>query len=175
MADTQGAGGNIFRQSAMSRMMNSDDLDKYIKVTNPSIWMVVLAAVLLVGGLVVWSATAIIPTTIQTTGFVRNGDITCWVDKAIAAKIEEGGVTASVDGERATNVTMGDVPLSEAEVKATLGSDYAANAVDLDVWNYEVIMKFSEDFSVPTDAHMVPVNITVLEMHPLNLVFGNGR
>lgn len=38
MADTQGEGASIFRQSAMSRIASADDLDKYIKVTNPSAW-----------------------------------------------------------------------------------------------------------------------------------------
>ena len=53
MADTQGEGASIFRQSAMSRIASADDLDKYIKVTNPSAWAVLLASVLLIAGLAI--------------------------------------------------------------------------------------------------------------------------
>lgn len=175
MADARNNDVGIFRQSAMSRMTNSDNLDKYVRVTNPSMWMMLLAAVFLVVGLFVWSATAIIPSTVHEAGLVRNDTVVCWVSESIASKMNESGYTATVGDVRATDVQMSDIPLSASEVRAVLKGESASDMVALDDWNYEVTLRFSESLNAPDGTQAVPVSITVLETHPLDLVFGNGQ
>ena len=173
MADTQGEGASIFRQSAMSRIASADDLDKYIKVTNPSAWVVLLASVLLIAGLAVWSATAIIPTTIQVTGIATGDTVTCWVDTETEEKIEEGGAYATVMDVEATQIEIDTLPWSKSEVKDKIGSDYLMESVSLVDWNYELTIKLpdtAEDTN--QDVHLVPVSLTVSETHPLGLVLG---
>ena len=65
--ETTGSEG-IFRRSTMNRVASSEELDHYIKVTNPSAWVVTLAALLLVGGVLAWALAATVPVTIDTTG-----------------------------------------------------------------------------------------------------------
>lgn len=175
MAQAREQGASIFRQSAMGRMTSSDDLDKYIKVTNPSMWMVMLAVALLVVGLLVWSVAAIIPSTVHEIGFMRNDTVVCWVSESIARKMSESGFTASIGDVQASDVVMSDIPLSASEVRAALGSSYALDEMTLDDWNYEVTMGVSANPYSDKGATTVPVSITVLETHPLDLVFGNGQ
>ena len=66
MADAK----EVFRRSTMNRIASSDELDHYIKVTNPSAWVIALAALLLVGGVIVWAILAIVPVTVETTGIL---------------------------------------------------------------------------------------------------------
>lgn len=175
MADTQGEGSRIFRQSAMSRISSADDLDKYIKVTNPSAWVVLVAALLLIGGLIVWSATAIIPTTVSVTGVLQNGTVTCWVDADTCDKIRAGGVRAEVLDTPATDIQVADMPMSAAEVKHSLSSDYESESLKLTDWNYMVTMTLN-NAGLPTDQNvLVPVDITVSETQPINLVLGSEK
>ena len=173
MAGTREKRQGIFRQSAMSRIANADDLDQYIKVTNPSAWAVLLAALLLVGGLIIWSATAVIPLTVRVTGVAQDGLVHCWVDEGTAERVREKGAKASVNNTKATSVEIESTPLSDAEIRASYGSDYLSSALTLSSWNYEIILKVDDVVTTQDSARLVPVEITVSEKHPLDLVFGN--
>lgn len=171
MADPQGESQSIFRQSAMNRIASADDLDKYIRVTNPSAWVVLAASILLLGGLAIWAVTAIIPTTISVTGLVNGNEIICWVDKSTAVKIQKGGAFATIADTKITDLSVDTMPESKAEVKSRIGSDYIMESVSLTDWNYEV--SFTSPPKPSEDIELVPVSITVSETNPLNLVLGN--
>ena len=186
--DDEGANATeVFRHSTMNRISSADELDHYIKVTNPSAWAIILAALLLVAGVVVWAVVAIVPVTINTTGVVLEEPdsakevVVCWVDESAADKIMESGATASIDGVEASSVQMVDVPQSASEVIHFLGSDFYIDSLALSDWNYQVIIEPGgdtrhSDYTIGTalgDAHLVQVSIVVLETQPINIVLGN--
>lgn len=176
----------VFKRSTMNRIASSEELDHYIKVTNPSAWAIVLAAFLLVAGVIVWAVVAIVPVTVETTGVAMQDPTTnetvvaCWVDKATAKRIGQSGLTASIDGVEAKSASMGETPMSASEVVSALGSDFYADSIELDDWNYLIRIEPGEepkhsDFAIGTtigEAHLVPVSIVVMETQPINIVLG---
>ncbi len=46
---------SIFRQKSLDKVSSPEKLDDYIRVTTPSVWIVLIAIVLLLAGAVVWS------------------------------------------------------------------------------------------------------------------------
>ena len=172
MADDKDSGSGIFRKSAMSNISSADELDTYIKVTNPSVWLVLIAAAMVVGGLLIWSATSVIPTTIDLTGIAKEGKATCWVDEETKDKIKDGGVHIRMLDESVTEVEIGDMPMSAAEVKHKLGSDYLADSVSLQDWNYELCFSSKSEVASSSENRLVPVAITVSETNPIDLVLG---
>ena len=46
----------IFRQKSMERVSSPEALNDYIRVTTPSVWLVLLAIVILLVGMLAWSA-----------------------------------------------------------------------------------------------------------------------
>ena len=46
---------SIFRQKSVDRVSSPEQLNDYIRVTTPSVWLVLIAATLLLTGMVVWS------------------------------------------------------------------------------------------------------------------------
>lgn len=46
---------NIFRQKSIDRVSSPEQLNDYIRVTSPSVWLVLLAIILLLAGLLAWS------------------------------------------------------------------------------------------------------------------------
>ena len=91
-------------RSAAGRIMSADELDRYIKVADPSAWATVIAMLILVVSIAVWAVFAVVPVTVSTTGIVlQNTDakqtvVVCWVDKQAADRIGDFGVKASNDG-----------------------------------------------------------------------------
>ena len=46
---------NIFRQKSIDRVSSPEQLNDYIRVTTPSVWLVLIAIILLLVGMVAWS------------------------------------------------------------------------------------------------------------------------
>lgn len=46
---------NLFRKKMLDRIASPEQLTDYLRVTNPEIWVVLLAVVLLLGGVFAWS------------------------------------------------------------------------------------------------------------------------
>ncbi len=46
---------SIFREKSMERISSPDQMDDYIKVTTPSVWIALLALIVLLVGILAWS------------------------------------------------------------------------------------------------------------------------
>lgn len=49
-------GQTLFREKTLQRISSPEKLTEYLRVTNPGIWIVLGAIILLLGGLFIWSA-----------------------------------------------------------------------------------------------------------------------
>ena len=54
MADKESKNG-IFREKSIDRVTGPESLNDYIRVTSPSVWIALLALVILLAGMLVWS------------------------------------------------------------------------------------------------------------------------
>lgn len=45
----------VFRQSSIDRVQSPEQLNDYIKVSNPSAWVVIIASIILLGSILIWS------------------------------------------------------------------------------------------------------------------------
>ena len=48
-------GNSIFREKSLERVSSPEELNDYIRVTTPSVWVVLAATILLLLGMIVWS------------------------------------------------------------------------------------------------------------------------
>ncbi len=46
---------SIFRKKSIDRVTSPEQLDDYIKVTTPSVWLILLATVILIAGALFWA------------------------------------------------------------------------------------------------------------------------
>lgn len=173
-----------FERSSASRIASADELDHYIKVTNPSAWAVIIAALLLVGGVLVWALIAVVPVTVNTTGvaFLSSNKtfVICWVDETTANRIDKTDMRASIGGVEAKHAELSDTPMSASEVISFLGSDFYVDSIDLKDWNYLVTIEpgselSTTDYTIGTSmgaAYLVPVSIITSETNPITIVLG---
>ena len=62
----------IFRKKTMERISSPEQLTDYLRVTNPGIWVILAAVLLLLGGLLAWSAVGTLETTVEARAVVQN-------------------------------------------------------------------------------------------------------
>lgn len=73
------------------RISSPEQLNDYLKVTNPKIWMMLIAVVLLVSGLLLWSSFTTIESYATGTARAIGGELTVSFDDASkAAKVQPG-------------------------------------------------------------------------------------
>ena len=53
--DQKKQGSGIFREKTMKRVSSPEQLNDYIRVTSPSVWIVLIALVVLLVGMLAWS------------------------------------------------------------------------------------------------------------------------
>lgn len=59
---------SIFRKKNLDRIASPEEMDDYMKVTSPGMWLVLGAMILLLAAAVIWSITARIETTVEVNG-----------------------------------------------------------------------------------------------------------
>ena len=82
MADVN---STIFNKRAAEKLRSPDDLDKFVRVTNPSVWVVLAACVALLAGLLAWGVFGAVTSSVSTTGVAINGKAMCFLDAEDAA------------------------------------------------------------------------------------------
>ncbi len=63
----------LYRKESMERIQSPEQLNDYMRVTNPTVWVVLAAVILLLAGMLVWGATANIDSYVAGTAQVRDG------------------------------------------------------------------------------------------------------
>ena len=64
---------NVFRKKSLETISSPEQLTDYLRVTNPSIWIIFFAVILLLGGLFAWSTVGQLETIANGTAVVQNG------------------------------------------------------------------------------------------------------
>ena len=88
----------IFREKSVERMSSPEELNKYLRVTNPSIWAILCAVIAFLTGLIVWASVGTLETRAEGIAEARNGIVTIIVTGDRASLVEEG-MTVEIDEE----------------------------------------------------------------------------
>lgn len=63
----------IFRKKSLESISSPEQLTDYLRVTNPGVWAILAAVILLLGGLFIWSAAGTLETVAEGKAVVENG------------------------------------------------------------------------------------------------------
>ena len=96
---TQTDKSNLFRKQSIERVKSPEQLNDYLHVTSPAIWVVLVTVLMLMGVLFAWSAFTAYESSAMGIGTVSGGTMTVvFDDDNTASNIQTG-----------MNVTVGDV------------------------------------------------------------------
>ena len=155
---------NIFREKSMDRVSSPEQLNEYIKVSNPAVWMVISSVIILLIGICVWGIFGRLNTVIKTGGICQGGVAYCYVKESDAAKLKPTSTIKVKDQDKEYNITS----ISKNPVEANENMDYyilhMANINNGD-WVYEL------SFNAPLKNDVYEMSITVDSVSPISFIF----
>ena len=125
----------LFKKSSMDKVSSPEQLQDYVKVANPGLWMVISAIVILLAGVIAWGFIGKIATTMSTAIVTDDGKSVIYVGESDVEKIDVG-MTVRSEGKE---YTITDIAKEPIKVDGSL-TDYAIHASGLTAgeWVYVV-------------------------------------
>ena len=167
MADDR---SDMFTEKASKKLRSPDDLDEYVRVTSPSVWVVLAACATLMIGLFAWGLFGTAETNVSGIATCVRGETVCFLPTEKASKVHVDDL-ANVGGVLSKVESISTVPLSRVEARKIVGSDYLANTLVESDWTYLVRLANDDDPVLEEDVP-IPVTITVERIAPLTVIFG---
>ena len=133
---------SIFRKQSIESVSSPEQLTDYIRVSNPSVWIILSAIVVLLAAVLVWSVFGDLPTTLKVNGYVKDGIAVCYVDSEKAAKLKEG-MAVAVGETPGTIADISETPVSNQELSQIYHDDHTVSSLMAGEWNYPVRVNVS--------------------------------
>ena len=81
----------LFRKNSMESISSPEQLTDYLRVTNPAVWIVMAAIILMLVGMLIWGSVAQIDSYAAGTAQVQDGRmIVVFDDSGLAANVKAG-------------------------------------------------------------------------------------
>lgn len=121
---------DLFRKKSLDRVNSPEQLDDYIRVASPGVWLVVLSALVLLAGALVWVRLGHVDTKVDTVAVCQGGIMQCYIDEADISRITDE-VCVSLDGERYSVSEVSAFPVvlpDEAQAALDVAQGYVLTA-----------------------------------------------
>ena len=125
----------VYRKKSLERIQSPEQLNDYLRVTNPSVWVILAAVALILAGALIWGSFAYIDSFVTGTAEVKDGVMTVtFEDEALAKNVKAG-----------MNVTVGDTASAIVSVgRASDGSLFAQAQTALADGSYQVKVSYRQ-------------------------------
>lgn len=155
-------------------MSSPEQLDDYIHVSNPSVWMVLGAILLLIVAGIVWASVGTIAET-APAAVVSDGDSTvvCYVDQNRASEVSAGDeLQVETSSGTVTGIVTAilDTPLASSSVIESEVTLTASDVLTSSSWVIE--LEASVD-GLETGAY--EATVVTAAYHPMALLFGESE
>lgn len=109
---------NLFREKSLKRISSPEDLDRYIRIPSPGIWLILAAMIVLLVSGCLWGILGRLETVVTVAGTVSGGEMTVSLSSADAAEIEPG--MEVVMGDKAVGIVGAVTDHNDGTVTASL-------------------------------------------------------
>ncbi len=154
----------IFRKSALERRATPDTLDDYINVSNPGIWLVLVAIIAFLVGLLTWGIFGNVEEVRHGVIHVDHGLATCYVDQT-KADLLDAGDTVNVSGVEGSVVSVSPVAMSTS----TLSTKEQQLLGSSTTW----VVAATLSIKLPDGTY--DADVTVASISPFKLLFSSGK
>lgn len=80
----------IFRKKSLDRISSPEQLDDYLKVSTPNLWLVLCAVIVLLLGILTWASVDYLETSISAVGTIENKEAEIVLTGNDAERIQSG-------------------------------------------------------------------------------------
>ena len=159
---------SVFNQSARERLRNPDDLDRCVRVTSPSVWVMLGAVLLLIFGLLSWGIFGVVTVGVEDVCIFKDGQLVGFVDERQASLIEVGDA-GKVDDLQVNVTYVGDHATTRDEALKKFKDDAFVDLLFDGDECYPVYLSGNDSLK---EGMAYNVTIVTDKASPLSLVFG---
>lgn len=153
---------NIFREKSLKRISSPESLNDYVKVSNPGVWVLLVATIVLLLGFLAWGVFGKIDSKIETVGVVNNGVLTVYVKEDDMDSVNDSSII-SIDDDEFSVSSISNTPL---KLDYSFNDSYLHIAdMDKDSW----VCKLSSKVSLSDGVYKV--NVVTERIKPISLLF----
>ena len=151
----------IFRKKSLERINSPEQLNEYIKVSNPAIWMLLAAVIILLAGVCVWGVMGRLDTKLSVCAISDGEQVVCYVSESNIESVQNG-MPVEING---TEYQLTKVDSSPVRVDASF-SEYAMHVGNLQIgeWAYLV------GTDAVLDAGVYKADIIVDRVSPISFI-----
>ena len=155
----------VFRDKAIERISSPERLNDYVKLSDPGVWFILAAIVVILAGACIFGAVGHVDSTVPGVGISKRGRLTCLVKKEYGDRFGDN-MKLKIDGRKYEASLRSDKPVT---VEDTTDS-YALHIGNLQPgeWVYEI------DADGLFDDGSYDVELVTEEISPLSFLFGNN-
>ena len=89
---------SLYRKNSMENIQSPEQLNDYLRVTNPAVWVLMAAVIILLAGTLIWGSFTYIGSSVSGVAHVENGVMTViFEDESLAKNVEAGMYVAAGD------------------------------------------------------------------------------
>lgn len=152
---------NIFRQKNIDKINSPESLNDYVKVTNPSVWIILIGTIILIAGAFVFAAFGSVDTRVTVAVTAKDGVVTAYVDENDISAINQG-MKVRIDGAECTIESVANEPVKNIEV-----DEYALHKANMEASGW--LFPMTIDATLDDGAYVG--SVTVEQISPLSYVF----
>ena len=154
---------SVFRKKSLDRISSPEQLNDYIRVSSPGIWLLLAAVIVLLIGIGVWATFGNIESFVPVCAVSDGNETICYIHENDKYSFPEN-TPVEIDGEKGT---LGKVSVLPEAVDSDM-PEYALYIGDLKVgeWVYSV------ETSVKLPEGIYSAKIITEQVNPLSFLFG---
>jgi hypothetical protein len=163
-----------FNNKELKKLKTNDDLEQYVRLTTPGVWIVLSAAAALLIGLIIWAFFGTAATTVVTRAATVDGKMQCFLPENEYQLVRVGD-PAYINDMPWTVTECSSVPLSRDMAYGIIGSDYLYYELVDSNKSYQVTLEPVQ--SDPADGQdreddVATVNVVIhtRSVHPIDLI-----
>lgn len=163
---------SIFRKESLDRVESPEQLDEYIKVSHPKVWVILAALLVAAVAVIVWSVVGTLPQTMTVKGVTVGGNVIHCYEDVENANTNLIGCKANISLPDGTNIngeveSVSQNPYSQEEIQTEIGEDWLVENVISGNYSYEIRVIAEEE--IPADM-LATVTITTAEIKPIQFI-----
>lgn len=110
----------IFRKKSLDKIKSPENLNEYVRVTNPGLWIFLAGVIILLVGACIWGIFGRLETSFPVYAAVQDGTLSCFIKDTDVGSVSEN-MTVKVDGEEFTLDSIETTPVKMSDIAAESG------------------------------------------------------
>ena len=154
---------NVFREKSLKRISSPEQLNDYIRVSNPSLWLVVGALSIMLIAAFIWSISGNITSKVDATGVFQDIDrkpgietVVCFVGVDDSQKLTKGMEVRLYNKYKSSNEhiigkvsRVSGVPVKQEDILSDFSNEFIAKSILETGYGVAVLVSLEKDASSP--------------------------